>query len=379
MADGTAQATQAALPFTIASRASTRNSFTVPATPLGTGTVTPPNTPVQIPAVGFARSITIEFTVTATGGTPTLNADAPWSLINQVTLKTSSGSNLIAPLSGYEWYLANKYGGFNKGLVTPLGINQDPKIDRSYVASGTQLHFYLEVPIELDQSQALGSIPALASNRSYQLELSYNSIGTVFGGTIPTAVSVAADATVNYWDVPGAATPGGVPQQTEPFGLGTTSLWQKEVPILAPGEQYTRSNNTGNVVREIILISRTSAGVRNDVDWTPIFELFIDNNPQIRLKKGEFQRMMQNYFGFNNSALDSAGGLDTGVYVLPFQAFAGGSHGDTSSSRAQLLATLDSTLLQFHGTSWGSGVAGGTLTILSNVVSSANAAFIYSK
>jgi hypothetical protein len=372
------QAQIPALPFTIGSRASSRSSFTIPNIALGTSVVTPPGTPVQIPAVGFLKSISLEISAVVTGGTPTLQADAPWNIIDHVTFKNSAGQNIIAPVTGYELYLINKYAGQAQGLVTPYGVLNDPRGGRQYAGGPTgTIHFFLDIPLEFDASSGLGSIPALASNRSYQLELALAPIATVFGGTIPTGVAVTIDATANYWDVPAAQTPGGTVQQTEPFGLGTLSLWQKEVPVLAPGEQYTRSNNTGNVIRELILVLRNSSGVRTDADWTTLLELNIDNNPMLRLKKTEWQELMTSAFGYSGASLDAAGGLDTGVFVIPFHLLAGGTLGDPGASRAQYLATLDATLLQLHGYSW--GAAASNLTILTNAVSSDNSAFIYSK
>lgn len=384
MADTTAQAGAqvAGLPFTIASRVSKRQSFVISNVALAASApVLPAGTPVQIPAVGYLKNLRLEVTATITGGTPSFTADAPWNLIQNVAFKNSAGQNLVAPLTGYEWYIVNKYDGTGAGVTTPYGRLQDAKIGRQYVATAaSSVHFFLDIPLEFDASQALGAIPALASNRSYQLEITFASIATVFGATTPpTGVNVTVDATANYWDQPIGQTPGGVVQSTEPFGLGTLSLWQKENPPIAPGEQLTRSNNTGNIIRNLIYIARTSTGVRTDVDWTSIAELFVDNNPMLRYKKTEWQDDMVRQYGLDASALDAAGGLDTGVYVIPFHLLAGGTAGDPGNSRAQLLATLDATLLQLKGYNWGAGLAGGQLTVLTQAIAADNSAFVYSK
>jgi hypothetical protein len=373
------QVAQAGLPFTIASRVSKRQSFTLANIPLAAAApVLAPGTPVQIPAVGYLKNLRLEVTATITGGAPTFSADAPWNLIQQIAFKNSAGQNLVAPLSGYEWYIVNKYDGANAGINTPFGRLQDPKIGRQYAAvATTNIHFFLDIPLEFDAASGLGSIPALASNRSYQAEITFSAISTIFGGTPPTSVSVTVDATANYWDVPVGTTPGGVVQSTEPFGLGTLSLWQKENPPLAPGEQLTRSNNTGNVIRTLIYIAKTATGARTDADWTNVAELYVDNNPMLRYKKTEWQDDMVRQYGYDAAALDAAGGLDTGVYVIPFHLLAGGTAGDPNNSRAQLLATLDSTLLQLKGYSWGVNVS--QLTTLTQAVASDNSAFIYSK
>lgn len=373
---------QAALPFTIAARKSKRQSFTLPAVTLASAAPTvAAGTPVQIPAVGYLSAIRLEVSVTTTGGgAATFTADAPFNLIQNVSFKNSAGQNLIAPLTGYEWYIVNKYGAMGAGITSAVGRLADPKVGRQYAATATAAaaaHFFLDIPLEIDPSTGLGAIPALASNRSYQLEISFAAINTVFGGTPPTTASVAVDATAVYWDVPVAQTPGGVMQVTEPFGLGTLSLIQKENPPVSPGEQLTRSNNTGNSIRNLIFIARTAAGARTDSDWSSVVELFVDNNPMLRYKKTEWQDDMVRQYGYDAAALDAAGGLDTGVYVIPFHVFAGGLAGDPGNSHAQYLATLDATLLQVKGYSWGASIS--QLAIITQAVASDNPAFIYSK
>jgi len=372
--------TKMALPFTIAARKSKRQSFTLPLVTLSSAApVIAAGTPVQIPAVGYLTALRLEFVLANSGGTPTFSADAPFNLIQLVTFKNSAGQNLVAPLTGYEWYIVNKYGAMGAGITSAVGRLSDPKVGRQYAAvAASGSRFFLDIPIELDPAMALGAIPALASNRSYQLEIQFAAINTIWTAvTPPTAATVAVDATAIYWDVPVAATPGGISQETEPFGLGTVSLWQKENPPVSPGEQLTRSNNTGNAIRNLIFIARTAAGARTATDWSAVCELFVDNNPMLRYKLTEWQDDMVRQYGYDAVALDAIGGLDSGVYVIPFHTFAGGLAGDPGNSRAQLLATLDATLLQLKGYSWGAGIS--QLAILTQAVTSDNPAFIYSK
>ena len=368
----------AALPFSIASRYSSRESFSLPQIALSASTPTiAAGTPVQIPAVGYLKKLRLRVKMTATGGTPALTADAPFNVITSIALKNSAGQNLIAPLTGYELYQYNKLAGMGQGYASAYGKLGDPKVGRGYVATPASPEFFIDVPVELDPSTGLGAIPALASNRAYQLDISFAAISTVFGGTPPTAVTVSVTATAHYWDVPVASTPGGVAQSTEPFGLGTLSLMQKETANISQGDQLTRFNNTGNVIRNLILIARKADGSRTDVDLPTISELYVDNNPMLRFGKAEWQDAMVRWYGLDAAALDAAGGLDTGVMVIPFHLLAGGLSGDPSNAHAQFLATLDATLLQFKGYDWGANVS--TLTVLTQAIASPNPQFIYSK
>lgn len=368
-----------AIPFIMGSSYSERASFALTNVALANAAIViPPNSPVMIPAVGYLAKLRMEVTGTVTGGgAATYNADAPWNVIAMLVFKNSAGQNLVAPLTGYELYVYNKYGNMGAGLASGAGPYGDPKYGRQYSATTTGFHFFLDVPFQLDPEAALGLLPALASNRTYQLEIQLAAISTVFGGTVPTAVSVTIDATAIYWDQPPAATPAGQAVADTPVGLNTLALVAKESSILPAGEALTRISNVGNIIRQLIFIKRSAAGVRTDSDWTSIAELFIDNNPRLRLKKTEWEDWMQRSYGYGAAAKDVVNGLDTGVYVLPFDALLGSLGGDPGNTRAQLLATLDATLLQLKGYTW--GTASDVLTTIVQQVVTPNAQFVYSK
>jgi hypothetical protein len=376
MADGQAAP---AIPFVMGSSYSERASFALTNVALAAAAIViPPNSPVMIPAVGYVAKLRMEVTGTLTGGgAATYNADAPWNVIASVVFRNSAGQNLIAPLTGYELYLYNKYGNMGSGLASGTGPYSDPKFGRQYSATTTGFHFFLDIPFQLDPEAALGLLPALASNRTYQLEIQLNAITTIFGGTVPTAVAVTIDTSVIYWDQPPAATPAGQAISDSPVGLNTLALVAKESAILPAGEALTRVSNVGNIIRQIIFVKRSAAGVRTDADWSAIAELYIDNNPRLRLKKTEWEDFLQRTYGYGAAAKDVVGGLDTGVYVLPFDALLGSLAGDPANTRAQLLATLDATLLQLRGYSW--GTASDVLTMIVQQIVTPNAQFVYSK
>lgn len=367
------------IPFVQASALSERASFVIPNIALAASAVViPSGTPVMIPAVGFLSKLRMEITGTLTGGgAATYNADAPWNVIGTLVFKNSGGQNIIAPLTGYELYIYNKYGNMGAGLSGAVAPYADPKYGRQYTATTTGFHFFLDIPFELDPSAALGELPALASNRTYQLEIQLSGIATIFGGTVPTAVAVTLDTTAIYWDQPPATTNGGQAQSAEPVGLNTLPLVAKETNILPAGEALTRVANVGNVIRQLILIKRSAAGVRTDSDWTNILELFVDNNPRIRFKKTEWEDYLQRTYGYGAANKDTVGGLDTGVYLFPFDSLIGSMAGDVMNSRAQMLPTLDATLLQFKGYSW--GTPNDVLTTIVQSVTAPAAGFIYSK
>ena len=358
-----------ALPFSIASRKMSRFSFNVGTVAMQAATPTPVS-PIQIPAVGYLSHINLEVTVTGTGGTtPAFTADAPFNVLQAVEFKTAAGNDIIAPYTGYQLMLANKY-----GCQFAEAPNSDPRSGRQYSATAPSAHFFLAVPLEIDSRNGLGAIPALASNRSYQLSLTLAAISTVLSGG-PT-VNVSITGTAYYWSEPPAQTQTGVAQQTSPTGVGTLSQWQIEMPAVTPGDKYIKSNNVGNVLRTLIFTLRNSAGARIDTNgWPAVSEIYLDNEPMFYLTQNEWEDMMTKWYGFSAAGKDVVQGLDTGVYVLPFHALAGNRAGDQNNDRTQYLPTLDASQLQIRGTSFGSAVS--TLEILTNSVIPTSSAALF--
>lgn len=362
------------LPFPIASRKMTRLSFAVGATTLNAGAAIP-LPPIQLPAVGYLRHINLEVTVTGTGGTtPAFTADAPWNVLQSVELKTAAGNDVIVPVTGYQLYLMNKWG--TQFTPAPMSDNRSGK---QYAATAPSAHFFLQVPFEVDAETGLGAIPALASNRSYQLLFYLAGVSTILTGA--PSVTVAINGTAHYWSEPPAVAPGtNVPQQTEPQGLGTVAQWQYESAPLTPGDKWIKSNNVGNVLRTLIFVLRNASGARIDSNgWPALSELYLDNEPMLYLTNTEWEDWMAKLYTFNAASKDVALGLDTGVYVVPFHAMTGSAPGDAAGSRSQYLPTLDSSQLQLRGV-WGSQAS--SLEMLTNSVippRGGGAVTIYSK
>lgn len=347
---------QTAAPFIIGSRNASRLSFTIPTVQLGSGLLA--QTPISIPAVGYIKSIDLDVTIAITGGTtPALVADAPFTVFSMLELRNSSGNDLITPMTGYQWYLLNKYG--CQDWDAPFS---DPKVNATYNSTTTGIHFTLQIPCEISPYDTFGTIPALASNRSYQLQVTYNALANLISGS-PTA-NVTTTATVNYWTEPTAQSLTGAAQATAPKFNGTVNLWQYEAAAVTPGDKWIKSNNVGNVLRTLIFTLRNSSGVRVSADWPAVCELYLDNDPMFYLPLQLWQTNMSRWFHLSN-AIDTVGGLDTGVFVIPFYALATGK-ATANARRSQYLPTLDTSLLQLRGTSFGSNAS--TLEIITNSV-----------
>jgi hypothetical protein len=319
----------------------------------------------------------LNVTQVTTAGTG-LTADAPFTGIASAELRTAAGNDLIVPLTGYQMYLINKYGcQFTKAPYA------DVKLSSNFTATNTSQTYFLFVPAQVDADNALGVLPALASNRSYQLVLT--AAGATAVATASTGGSITVQGTAYYWTEPTAATPGGVPQQTTPDGLGTMLQWQVEQPPLTPGDKYIKHQNVGNVLHTVIYVLRNSSSARIDASgWPAVCEFYFDNNPLFYFVQAEWVELMQRrWFGYTGAfppvagTKDIANGIETGVYVLPFYAMGSGTASNGENTRAQLLPSLDSSLVQLRGTSWGASVS--TLEIITGSVIPTDAASLYAQ
>lgn len=360
----------AALPFQLSSRKASIFSYSVgPVTLSATGPTTLP--PIPIPANGYLSHLNAEVTVTVTGGSsPALTADAPFNVLQSVNLRTAAGNDIITPMSGYQLYLVNKY-----GCQYTQAPYSDARMGAQYSATTSGAHFFLPIPLELNARDALGALPNMAANRAFQLAITLAAIPTLISGA-PSSVTVQINFTGYYWTQPPAASAAGVAQTQQPAGNGTLSQWGVAQYPLTPGNKIIPlTSSVGNVVRCLIFTLRNSSLARDGADWPSLVELLVDNDQLEYLTANEWQDNLQKMFRLPGNSKDAAGGLDTGVYVLPFYAMAGGTPGDVTTPNSQVLPTLDATTLALNGQAWGSGAS--TLEVITNSVIPASASSFY--
>lgn len=353
---------------------------------------------VQVPAAGYLRGIELLVDV-ATSGNSAVTAfktaasagDAPWSFINSINLVSADGSNLVSNISGYQLFLVNKYGAFRS-----QGQQMDPRSDQYFNitsgsgATGGSFSFRLFIPVEIDQSQAFCAIPNLAANKSYQVNIQLAASSAVYS-TAPTSAGSYTITVINhYWSQPAALNAVGVPQQIAPVGVGSINLVQNQSIPVTSGDRIVQISNVGNVIHKLIFTLRDSSGNRTATGWGATNQLILNNDtlfywttPSSSTNKNTWASYITDVYGYGDavnatapgtgSTIDSANGLDTGVYALNFGDING--NGQTACSRDQFLPTLDSTLLQLRSTSFGSTAS--TLEVISMAVKPTSAAALY--
>lgn len=331
-------------------------------TTLGTGSTA--LSPIDVPAYGFMRGIFIE--VTATGGTGTAavyKGDGPFSVLSDISLSDVNGAPIVGPITGYDLYLINKYGGYRRATT-------NPKLHPDYAApTNGNFTFLLYLPIEVSGRDGLGSLANLNAASSYKLRATIAPKSEVFGTDPTTLPNVRVRAWLDAWTQPAGADLRGNAQATQPPAHGTTSFWSKKIVNVSQGQQTIRLDRVGNLVRNLVFVYRDNAGVRNAANFPGTFDLSWDTRLLKSLSPTVWRGSMSQRFNLTG-ANDTAAGLDTGVYVEDYCHEFDGLAG--AELRDGWLPTVQSTRLEVLG-NFG---AAGTLTILTNDVSPAGEVFV---
>jgi hypothetical protein len=361
----------AGIRFTVASRPQRRFSNTQTVNNTAGGSFQP----IQLPATGFVRKLSLFFTATLTmsGSGALVTGDGPWNLIQNITLTDATGQAIIQPISGFNLYLVNKYLSFgsveNTNRPQPWQSQQlGPDFNFASTTTTGTATFRLDLDLEQDYNNGYGCIPNLDSNASLQLKIDYAASTVAFGGTI-TASTLAVRVAQYYW-APVGSTVGGVAASTQPVGFGDYVETRYETQtVSASAENTVAVTNRGGLIKGMIAISR-AAGVRTAYTAATNVGLLLDNNAiDEGIPLEEQQDYLRRTYGYMGTDLTTsyapittAGtvpGLDRGVMVWPFGAESGG--------RDSWLATRVGSLLQFKITPGASATTLEIVTLLAQV------------
>jgi hypothetical protein len=330
----------------------------------------------DVPAYGFLRSLII--VVTATGGAGagvTAAEDGPFNALTNIALTEPNGAQISAFNSGYDLYLAMKWGGYG----SPIGSDARSSPVYSAVAAGSgNFSFLLRLPVELNQRDGLGSLPNQNAAATFKLRMQLNASTVVYGvvpaTTLPTVrVRVYQEA----WDQPNPSD-GNAANQTAPPAVNTTQFWSTQVYTVSAGAQTLRLTRVGNYLRNLILVFRRvgTSRANGQADFPDPVTILLDARPMEILEQNNLAHQMFARTGYGGAvgatipARDAAGGLDNGVFVRDFTHEFDGTIG--MENRDLWLPTLGSTRMELQG----SFANAGTLTVITNDVSVAGTVFM---
>lgn len=364
-AGGAAQAAPAAVisPFTRAARENVQPMDDWTSAVLGAAAQQ--HGPVDVPAFGYLRAIVL--LVQASGGVAggsaaVLAGDAPWNIIQTIQLNDVNGQPIVGPLSGYELYIVNKYGGYQ--------FLADPTLSPAFATGGTggNATWLLRLPIEITARDGLGCLPNQNAASTYKVTYTVNTSALVFATAPGTTPVVRTRLYLEAWSQPLPNDPvRGQPQATIPPAMGTTQFWSHYIKAVSAGAQTVQLPRVGNLIRMIafLLYSTATPSLRTTVDF-PDPSLIVWDSRQLlnepRLLRQEYMMERYGYAGVATGAA-AAVQLDTGVFVYDLAHDMEGHVG--WELRNLYLPTTQATRLELQGTF---GAAASSLTVLTNDV-----------
>lgn len=308
--------------------------------------------------------------VEATGGTSTaaltINADAPFIVLDTITFNDTNNKPIVGPMTGYDLYIANKYGGY----AFSDDAKESPVYATPVTASGNgsgNFTFVLRLPVEIVHRDGLGALPNKSSSATFDISMRLSALTTVLGAG-QTGLTVRVRIQQYGWMDPNATDLKGNPVNQNPPGVQTTQYWAKQTYTMASGAFNQRLQGIDSLVRNLVFILYDDASrTTGDADFADPFTFQYETSLPVQRIKTVWRHMIGESFGYRN-AVETAGGRDYATYPLWYNQDFGAKPG--WETRLGYLPVTSATTLNISGTWGGSGTK--VLVVLVNKVVPAN-------
>ena len=335
-----------------------------------TQTTTPQQLPLwNVSPTGWLRGLWFDFLMTTSANAATVAfvtdpTAGGFSGIQKVIVYDLGGEQVVT-LSGYEWMIMNKFGGYFE-----IG---DPRASLTFSqtsgagGTGGSYHFILYMPFEVVARDGLGIVQN-ESKPGWKIELWQDSSTQTYSTAPTTLGSLRVRGFVDSYTEPAAAAPNGRPFAQTPPLVGSLQYWKSENnPLPSGNAKYDLTNGIGFPIRNIIYYARdagNSTRATADGNWPDPATLLIGNiNYFTRSKNLWIEKMGRAYAmaGINATfpAADSAQGRENAVFPVWFTQDMTLIPG--AELRFKYLDTQVNSLVRFTGTT------GGTMTLYAMV------------
>lgn len=252
--------------------------------------------------------------------------DAPFNALDTVYFQDVGSQPLVGPLSGYDLYVINKYGGYH--------YLSDPKASGFYSVTagaggtGGSFSFILYLPVEIVHRDALGALPNTSGSAQFRLDVTLAATATVYDTAPTNAGSVRLRYELEGWQDPPPADIHGMPVAQNPPAAQTTQFWQKSTEDIASGSFDRKLVNFNGLLRNLIFVWRRAAdGLRSsgDGDFPDPFTFQYEKNLLVDARiRGYWRHRVHTDYGLDNGTETAGGGSaattarsrDLGVYPL---------------------------------------------------------------
>lgn len=269
----------------------------------------------QIPPSNILRCIYLEVSAAASGNSATVAfaGDAPLNVLSTVNFADAGGTSIVGSFDSYTLAMVQKYGGY--------APNSDPRANAVYsVTSGSgstggSFNLVLRIPVEVVSRTGIGSLQNQSTNSPFTLNITLNKSTAIYSTAPTTLPAVVVTARLGgYWK---GSNPAASPV---PRAFGTTSYWNRASIMGLNGSATIQLPNLGlgNPLRNFLFINYATGSSRSGADFPSPLEIDFRGNKLIQVTQNLWQFLMSEAFDLQTTTLDAAGGLDTGVFVLPF-------------------------------------------------------------
>lgn len=295
---------------------------------------------------GYLRKFRLR--IIASGGvngttTVAVDADAPFNVLQNVTLRDAFGTVLIN-MDGFSLKLWAKYSGGNYiwQYSDPISL---PSYSAPSVGSTGTGDFSVTMSIPIEFVKGYGCISMANASLLPTLLVNWNGAGQVYStqpGTLPS-LELRNDVAM-YW----------LPQApVSPPGLGSTrqAVLQVANPTIgSKSSQLVTFPRLGGYIDTFILILRDSTNARIDA-WPSRFVFWVDGIPMVNVAYNDLVDDMYDQFQLNNQVSGAA--RETGVIVITRKTSLGQVIFGLLDSLETALSTNPGTLLAVEGSPWG--------------------------
>lgn len=321
---------------------------------------------------GYLANLWIKLTTSGgVAGSGVLAADAPYNALATFRFLDPNGHAII-DTDGYGLYLLNKYGGRYY-----LG---DPKLLPNANITGVITYQFDELaPLQINPELGIGAIPNMDSSGPYRIQAIGNTQAAIYS-TITGLTSPLITLTVGgeFLSLPDRQSRvNGAPQMIAPPGLdkgfAIVGEYTKQTFNIQAGGgvQTLRMTRVGNIIRQLFLVVRNSAGAR--IAWTPtalavgtLIQFAFDTVP---LWQADPQHVLDQMARRRSSGYSYTAAVDLGVLVIDFAAPTELSIGSFGADGGfdQMVQTAQSSALELTF-NWAAAAGGGTLEVYTSDV-----------
>jgi hypothetical protein len=272
----------------------------------------------QISPNGYLRGIylIVENVTAANAAAVTFAEDGPFNALSNINLQDTNSQPVVGPMSGYDLYVLNKYGGY--------AFSDDAKSSAVFSATtgagatGGSFTFVLYVPVEIVARDALGAQPNKSGSSQFSLVLSTAVNATIYGVAPTTPGTMRVRGVLMGWQDPDSNDSRGNPTAQDPPAVQTSQYVHKQVYNSLAGAVNTRLQGIDGLLRGLIFINRRQSSTRvlGAADWPDPFTLKYENSLIIESRpRILWLHFIARVFGYA-AAAEAAGGRDNGVFPV---------------------------------------------------------------